>query len=92
MNKAELIDEIARKSGVTKKDITTVVNKLLDVVQDTVANGDKVVLVGFGSFERRDRQARKGHNPKTGEDLDIPATSVPAFSAGKNFKEFVANK
>lgn len=92
MNKGELIDEIARKADVTKKQADTVLSATLEAIMEAVANGDKVTLVGFGSFESRDRKAREGRNPKTGDTMLIPETTVPAFSAGKSFKELVANK
>jgi len=91
MNKGELVDAIYENTdrSIKKSDITTVVSNLFDTIQDTVASGEKVVIVGFGAFEKRERKAREGHNPKTGERLEIPATSVPVFSAGKNFKGMV---
>ncbi len=89
MNKGELVEAIATKAEATKKDTTAILDAFLAVVVDTVANGDKVVLVGFGSFDRRDRAAREGRNPSTGQPIKIPATQVPAFSAGKEFKEKV---
>lgn len=92
MNKGELIDEIARKADVTKKQADSVLSATLEAIMEAVANGDKVTLVGFGSFESRDRKAREGRNPKTGDTMLIPETTVPAFSAGKSFKELVANK
>jgi DNA-binding protein HU-beta len=90
MNKGELVDAISGKASVTKKDIEAVLTATLEVIVDAVSSGDRVTLVGFGSFESRDRQAREGRNPKTGEVMTIPATKVPAFSAGKQFKEKVA--
>ncbi len=90
MNKAEFIDAIAEQTGKSKKEINLIVSAALDVITDTVADGNKVVLVGFGTFEPRDRQAREGRNPRTGEKMDIPAAKVPAFSAGKMFKGKVA--
>ena len=90
MNKGELVDAIASKIHTSKKDINEVLSVALEVIQDTVAEGGKVTLVGFGAFEPRDRQAREGHNPRTGEKMEIPATRFPAFSAGKQFKEKVA--
>lgn len=90
MNKQELIDIIASKTRLTKKDINAVITATLDTITDAVADGDKVTLVGFGSFEARDRQAREGRNPKTGDKVEIPATTIPAFSAGKAFKDTVA--
>jgi DNA-binding protein HU-beta len=89
MNKGELVDKIAEKANVTKKDADLVLTAMLDAIIETVASGDKVTLVGFGTFEARDRQAREGRNPSTGKPIKIPATRVPAFSAGKLFKEKV---
>jgi DNA-binding protein HU-beta len=90
MNKAELVDAIAAQSDVTKKTISEVLGVALDVIANAIANGDKVTLVGFGSFEARERQGRNGINPLTKERVSIPAKRVPAFSAGKSFKELVA--
>jgi DNA-binding protein HU-beta len=92
MNKGELVDKIAEKASVTKKDADAILSAMLDVILDAVASGDKVTLVGFGTFEARDRQAREGRNPSTGEPIKIPATRVPAFSAGKVFKDKVVGK
>lgn len=89
MNKGELIDQIAAKANVTKKDADLVLTAMLEVILETVASGDKVTLVGFGTFEARERQAREGRNPSTGKPIKIPATRVPAFSAGKMFREKV---
>ncbi len=90
MNKGELVDEIAQRASVTKKQADAVLTAAIDAIMDAVSNGDKVTLVGFGSFEARERQEREGRNPKTGEKMTIPATKVPAFSAGKLFKEKVS--
>ena len=90
MNKGELVDKVAEKASVTKKQADAVLTATLETIVETVADGDKVTLVGFGSFERRERKAREGRNPKTGDKMEIPATQVPAFSAGKLFKEKVA--
>ena len=91
MNKGELVDKVAEKAdGVTKKQVDAVLTAVLETIIEAVSEDDKVTLVGFGSFERRDRKAREGRNPKTGEKMDIPATKVPAFSAGKLFKDKVA--
>jgi DNA-binding protein HU-beta len=90
MNKGELVDKVAEKSGVTKKQADMVLSAAIEAIMETVSDGDKVTLVGFGSFERRDRKEREGRNPKTGETMVIPATKVPAFSAGKQFKEMVS--
>ncbi|MEL6553915.1 MAG: HU family DNA-binding protein [Cyanobacteria bacterium J06621_11] len=91
MNKAELIDTVAEKADVSKKDADAVLSAVIESIMESVAGGDKVSLVGFGSFEPRDRKARDGRNPQTGETIKIPATTVPAFSAGKGFKEMVAS-
>jgi len=90
MNKGDLVDAIADKAGVTKKQADAILTATLDTIQEAVASGDKVTLVGFGTFEPRQRQAREGRNPQSGETMTIPATTVPAFSAGKLFKEKVA--
>ena len=91
MNKAELIDRMCQVlEGTTKRDAGRILDAFTEVVMETVASKDKVVLVGFGTFEARDRQARQGRNPSTGETLAIPACTVPAFTAGKGFKDLVA--
>ncbi|NJN24475.1 MAG: HU family DNA-binding protein [Acaryochloridaceae cyanobacterium RL_2_7] len=90
MNKGELVDSIAEKANVTKKQADAVLTAALDSIVEAVSSGDKVTLVGFGAFEPRERKAREGRNPKTGAKMQIPATTVPAFSAGKLFKERVA--
>ncbi|MDJ0518776.1 HU family DNA-binding protein [Dapis sp. BLCC M126] len=92
MNKGELVDAIAKKAEVTKKQADAVLSAALEAIMDAVAEGDKVTLVGFGSFESRERKAREGRNPKTGDKMEIPETTVPAFSAGKSFKELVAER
>ncbi|MGK7908113.1 MAG: HU family DNA-binding protein [Synechococcus sp.] len=89
MNKGDLIDAVANKAGVTKKEADAVVSAALDVIVQTVAGEEKVTLVGFGSFEPRHRKEREGRNPKTNQKMVIPATTVPAFSAGKSFKDAV---
>ncbi len=88
-NKADLIDGVAEKSGLTKKDATAAVEGLFEVVTETLAEGERVQVIGFGTFEVRDRAARKGRNPQTGEEIQIPATKVPAFKAGKGLKDAV---
>ncbi|AFY69089.1 histone family protein DNA-binding protein [Thalassoporum mexicanum PCC 7367] len=90
MNKGELVDAIAKEANVNKKTADEVLTATLKVVTEAVAKDEKVTLVGFGSFEARMREAREGRNPKTSEKMQIPATAVPAFSAGKSFKEQVA--
>jgi DNA-binding protein HU-beta len=90
MNKGELVDAIADKASVTKKQADAVLSAALETIVEAVSADQKVTLVGFGSFEARQRKAREGRNPKTGDKMKIPATTVPAFSAGKLFKEKVA--
>ena len=92
MNKAELIAAIAAKTGETKKGAEEVVNAFVSVVTDALVEGDKVQLVGFGSFEVRKRAARKGRNPQTKEEIKIPASKAPVFKAGKALKDLVNNK
>ena len=89
MNKAELIAAIAAKTGETKKAAEETVNAFIDVVTEALKGGDKVQLVGFGSFEVRKRAARKGRNPQTKEEIKIPASKAPKFKAGKALKETV---
>ena len=89
MNKEELVQEIAKKSKVSKKDANEVLSALIETVQKTVSKGKKVTLVGFGTFEPRKRSARNGRNPQTGKAIKIPAKTVHVFSAGKKFKEIV---
>ncbi len=91
MNKGELIDAVAAKAEVSKKDVDAIVTAMVEAIVEAVASGEKVALVGFGSFEPRERKAREGRNPQTGKTLKIPATTVPAFSAGKGFKQLVAS-
>ena len=87
MNKTELIDKIAEKSGLSKKDSEKALSAILDSVEEALINSDKVQLIGFGSFEVKQRAARKGRNPQTMEEIDIPESKVPAFKAGKDLKE-----
>ena len=89
MNKDELVKEVAKKSGVSQKSASDILSAALDVIEKTVSKGKKVTLVGFGTFEARKRAARTGRNPQTGAELKIAAKTVPAFSAGKKFKELV---
>ena len=89
MNKAELVAAIAAKLECSQKDADRVVNVFTQAVMEAVAAGEKVALVGFGTFEPKDRKAREGRNPKTGETIAIPAGRVPVFSAGKVFKQAV---
>ncbi|HOB36629.1 MAG TPA: HU family DNA-binding protein [Candidatus Avimonas sp.] len=90
MNKVELVAEVAQKSGLTKKDAEKAVSAVLDTIVKSVASGDKVQLVGFGTFETRFRQQRTGRNPRTKETIIIPASKQPVFKAGKAFKDAVA--
>ena len=89
MNKAELIAAIAAKTGDTKKAAEASVNAFVEVVTDSLKKGEKVQLVGFGSFEVRKRAARKGRTPQTKEKIKIPASKAPVFKAGKALKELV---
>lgn len=89
MNKSELISAIATKAGFTAVDTGKFVDAFVNVVQDTLTAGDKVALTGFGVFEVREKAAREGCNPKTGERISIPACKVPAFKAGKTFKDAI---
>ena len=89
MNREELITEISKSAKVTKKVASEVLTATIDAIQTTVKKGDKVTLVGFGTFESRKRAARTGRNPQTGKEIKIAAKTVPAFSAGKKFKELV---
>lgn len=90
MNKEELVQEVAKKTKLSQKEVNDTLSEIINVVQRTVAKGKKVTLVGFGTFEPRKRAARTGRNPQTGKELKIPAKTVPAFSAGKKFKELVS--
>jgi DNA-binding protein HU-beta len=89
MNKTDLINNIASKSGLTKKDVETVLNGFLSEVTGALAQGEKVQLIGFGTFETRKRSGRVGRNPQTGKQIQIPASKVPAFKAGNKLKEAV---
>ena len=89
MNKEELVKEISKKAKVSQKDASEILSITLDTIEKTVSKGKKVTLVGFGTFEARKRAARTGRNPQTGKEIKIPAKTVPAFSAGKKFKEMV---
>ena len=89
---SELIDAIAKKTGESKRSVNEVVDVLVDEVQRTVKKGEKVTLPGFGTFERRNRAARQGRNPQTGETIQVPAAKVPAFKAGASFKSYVSGR
>lgn len=88
-NKAQLIENVAEKTSLTKKDATTAVDAVFESIQDSLSNGEKVQIIGFGNFEVRDRAARKGRNPQTGEEIEIAASKVPAFKPGKALKDAV---
>ena len=89
MNKTELIAAVAAQSGSTKKAASLAVEALVETIQEELAKGEKVQIIGFGTFESRVRKARQGRNPKTGEGLEIPAAQHPFFSVGKELKTVV---
>lgn len=89
MNKTDLIEKVAAAKEMTKKDATLVVDTVLESISTALKNGEKVSLIGFGNFEVRERSARKGRNPQTGEEIQIKASKVPAFKPGKQLKESV---
>ena len=90
MNKTELIAEVAKKCGMSKKDAEKAINATIDTITDALCADDQVQLVGFGGFETKKREARTGRNPKTKETIEIPATTVPVFKAGKALKDKVS--
>ena len=92
MNKSELIAAISAKTGETKKEAEATLNAFVEVITNALVEGDKVQLVGFGSFEVRKRAARKGRNPQTKEEIKIPASKAPVFKAGKALKDLVNKK
>lgn len=92
MNKTELIEAIAKKTELTKKDAEAALKAVIETIEGALKKGDKVQLVGFGTFETKKRKAREGRNPKTGATIKIAACKYPAFSAGKAFKEVVNKK
>jgi len=89
MNKAELIERVAERTGKTKKEAGIVVDSVLQSISEALKSGEKVTLIGFGNFEVRERAARTGRNPQTGEEIQIEASKVPAFKPGKQLKELV---
>lgn len=89
MNKEELVKEVSTQAKLSQKQTTEVIAALLDTIEKTVSKGKKVTLVGFGTFESRKRAARVGRNPQTGKEIKIAAKTVPAFSAGKKFKDLM---
>ena len=92
MNKTELVNSIAAKSGSNKKNSEAALNAFIESVEESLQKGEKVVLVGFGTFEVRKRAARKGRNPQTKEEITIPASNAPVFKAGKGLKDKVNSK
>lgn len=92
MNKAELIASVAEKSDITRKDADKALSAVLETIIEAVAAGDKVQIVGFGTFEQRIRKERIGRDPRTREEITIPESKVPAFKPGKAFKETVDKK
>jgi DNA-binding protein HU-beta len=89
MNKNDLVANIAKKSGLAKKDVELVVSNLLDEITSALAQGEKVQFVGFGTFETRKRSPRTGRNPQTGETIQIPESVVPAFRPGNKLKDAI---
>ncbi len=87
MTKSELVEAIQEKTGIAKKDISKVMDAAIETVTDTLMDGDKVSLVGFGTFQVSNRKARTGQNPQTGEKIEIPARRVPKFTPGKTLKD-----
>lgn len=92
MNKTELISAVADKAGISKKDADKAVNAMFDTVVESVAKDERVQIVGFGTFELHSRSARQGRDPRTNTPITIPASRVPAFKAGKAFKDATASK
>lgn len=89
MNKTELVEKVAEVTDMTKKEASAVLDAVLDTIAEALKEGEKVQLIGFGNFESRQRAARKGRNPQTGEEIEIAASKVPAFSPGKALKDAV---
>jgi DNA-binding protein HU-beta len=92
MNKETLINEVAEQAEITKSDASKAIEAIFDGIQDSLAKGEPVSLIGFGSFKVSKRNARTGRNPRTGEPISIPETIVPSFSAGKTLKETINQK
>ncbi|MCK0514474.1 HU family DNA-binding protein [Anaerobiospirillum sp. NML120448] len=92
MNKSDLVLKVSEKAELTQKEAAAAVNAFTAAVQEALSNGDNVTLIGFGTFLVRERAARSGHNPRTGEALQIPAVKVPSFRPGKNLKDVVNAK
>ncbi|WP_409292916.1 HU family DNA-binding protein [Peribacillus sp. SCS-37] len=92
MNKTEFVNQVAKTADLSQKDASKAVDAVFDKISEALKNGDKVQLIGFGNFEVRERAARTGRNPQTGEEMQIAAGKVPAFKAGKALKDAVAGK
>lgn len=88
-NKQSLVESVVEKTGLAKKDAVAAVDALLETIESSLAANEKVQIIGFGTFEVRERAARKGRNPQTGEDIEIPASKTPGFKAGKQLKDAV---
>ena len=89
MNKTELVANVAEKAGLTKKDAEKALGAVIESIEEALVEGDKIQLIGFGTFEVKDRAARTGRNPQTGKEIDIPASKSPVFKAGKALKDSV---
>lgn len=89
MNKSELLERIAKESNISKSEIEFVLNKTIEIIAKTVSKGEEVKLIGFGTFDQSNRKERQGRNPKTGSRIQIPATKVPRFRPGKEFRGLV---
>lgn len=89
MNKSDLINKVSEASELSKKDATKAVEAVFEAISEALQKGDKVQLVGFGNFEVRERSARKGRNPQTGEEIDIPSSKIPAFKPGKALRDVI---
>ncbi|MTE03592.1 HU family DNA-binding protein [Lactobacillus johnsonii] len=92
MSKTEFIKMVATETDSSQKDVAKILDSAFNIIEDEVAKGNKIRFIGFGSFESRERSARKGRNPQTGAEIEIPATNIPAFKAGKEFKDRLKNK
>jgi DNA-binding protein HU-beta len=91
VNKADLIDRLAKQANISKSQSEQFLNATLEIIQSSVSTGEEVKLVGFGTFDKSQRKPRKGRNPKTGVEVEIPATAVPRFRPGKEFRSLVSN-
>lgn len=89
MNKMDLVNKVAEQTGLKKKDAESAVNSVFGAIEDALSSGEKVQIIGFGTFETRSRSARSGRNPQTGETISIPASTVPAFKPGNRLKEVI---